>query len=256
MSYCPECGKRVAPTAKFCRNCGASQLEESPSNPPPAAVPVVIRTCASCSNPLSQDEKFCGVCGAREGEIRPQVIPAAPPVSPPPSPAPVPSPSLSCTSCGMPLNPGTRFCGGCGSPVKGDGIPAPSTVPAAIIASPSPQPQYIPPPAPQPSQQAGVRVCRSCGYVINPGDKFCGKCLAKVVDATLESPVPVKVAVPPVSPPPPPPVIPDFGACTSSSQQAGVRVCRSCGNVINPGDKFCGKCLAKVVDATLESRYR
>ncbi len=86
MSYCPECGKRVAPTAKFCRNCGASQLEESPSNPPPAAVPEVIRTCASCSNPLSQGEKTCGVCGAKEGEIRPPVIPAAPPsflLSPP-----------------------------------------------------------------------------------------------------------------------------------------------------------------------------
>ena len=219
--YCPECGKRVAPTAKFCRNCGASQLEESPSTPPPAAGPAVIRTCASCGNPLSQDEKFCGVCGTREGEIRSQVIPTAPPASARHSPVPVVSPSLSCTSCGMVLNPGTRFCGGCGSPVKGDGIPAPSIIPSAIIASPSPHPQIIPSPSPQPSQQAAVRVCRSCGNVINPGDKFCGKCLAKVVDATSESPVVVKAAVPPVSPQLSPSPLPDPGIAASTVQFPG-----------------------------------
>ncbi len=191
MSYCPECGKQVAPTAKFCRNCGASQLEESPSNTPQAAVPEVSHACVSP--------------GAGEREIKPLVTPAATPASPltpPAAPAPVLSPLISCPVCGMPLNPGTRFCGGCGTPVKGDFIPD-SPAPAAIISSPPPPPKYSPPPAQQPSPSPGIRLSRSCGYVINPGDKFCKKCLAKVVDVTFEIPAPFEAAAPPVSRHPP-----------------------------------------------------
>ncbi len=68
MPFCPECGKSVSPTQKFCRNCGASLFEESPAAaavPPPAAP-----LCRSCGAPLAPDEKFCGICGTKTGEFR------------------------------------------------------------------------------------------------------------------------------------------------------------------------------------------
>ncbi len=113
-----------------------------------------------------------------------------------------------------------------------------------------PSPPRVPDPGTRTSssQQAGMRVCRSCGNVINPGDKFCGKCLAKVVDATSESPAPVKYRFPWSPLRYSPSQIPDPGTETIPAQHQGIRLCRSCGYVINPGDKFCKKCLAKVVE--------
>jgi len=76
----------------------------------------------------------------------------------------------------------------------------------------------------------GTRLCRSCGYVISPGDKFCGKCLAKVEDfpATPSPPPSLKAEVPP---------------------PVSLPVCRSCGSTINRTEKFCGICGTPVVSA-------
>ena len=155
----PECGKQVAATAKFCRNCGASQLEESPSTPPSVVPPLANPPCVSCGTPLGPDEKFCGACGAKEGETQAGGAPRPPLPFVPPHPAPVPPPALTCSSCGQILTPGTRYCGGCGSP-KRSPIPAPSPGPV-IVSPPSPHAVHS---SPRPATFAtprdpGVPVC-------------------------------------------------------------------------------------------------
>jgi uncharacterized protein (AIM24 family) len=64
-----------------------------------------------------------------------------------------------CPNCQTPLEPGTRFCGGCGRPVA---AAAPPPAPAAFapppppVYAPPPPPVYAPPPpAPAPAQPAG-----------------------------------------------------------------------------------------------------
>ena len=267
MTFCPECGKPVAPpSAKFCRNCGASQLEEAPlttmpalaTSPVPApapvpapgilpqppqsqqappaslkvpAEPVVRALCSSCGSPVGPDEKYCGICGSPAGE-HPLPTPPAPGIS-------VPAPDSICASCGSPLPEKGRFCGVCGAGANSIAPPPPVSTPLKSTA----------PPTQQASQPPMVRLCRSCGNPINPGDKFCSKCLAKVVDDSMIASVPYQVPVPPVSPTPPPPPLKSTAPPTQPpSQSSGIRLCRSCGNPINPGDKFCSKCLAKVVD--------
>gem|GEM_PF-567244 len=282
MPYCPECGKQVAPTAKFCRNCGASQLEESSSAILPAQLPLATRTCASCGNPLSPEEKFCGACGFGEGEKLQQGSPAASPgsSSPPatiPAPTPVP-PSLPssppppnnpsvvsqpsqpsavrlCRSCGHVINPGDKFCKKCLAKVADSPMnpPASNQEPVSMVSpvSPFPPPSLNnPPPESQPSQPSAVRLCRSCGHVINPGDKFCKKCLAKVADSPMNPPASNQEPVSMVSPvsPLPPPSLNNPPPESQPSQPSAVRLCRSCGYLINPGDKFCKKCLAKVAE--------
>ena len=264
MTFCPECGKPVVPpSAKFCRNCGASQLDETPlatmpalatlpvpapapvpapgippqppqsRQSPPAspqvpAEPVVRVLCSSCGSPLGPDEKYCGICGSPGGE-HPPPIPPVPEIS-------VPAPVSVCASCGSPVAEKGRFCGVCGASFNS--IAPSSPVPPPLMFNAHP--------AQQPSSPSGVRLCRSCGNPIKPGDKFCSKCLAKVVDDSVSASELHQVPAPLVSSPPPPP----FTATPSRHpvQTSGVRLCRSCGNQINAGDKFCSKCLAKVVD--------
>ncbi len=161
MPFCPECGKQVGPTAKFCRNCGASQLEKSPSNIPAAVQPLVTQTCASCGNPLGPDEKTtCDTCRLKADELQSPSLAPSTPISPSPP----------------------------------------------ITESPSPRPPYTPPPASYSPPPLGTRLSRSCGYVISPGDKFCGKCLAKVEDFPINVPAPDHTPASLVSPPPPPPI--------------------------------------------------
>ena len=250
MAFCHECGKLVADKAKFCRNCGASQAEAlpdtvaaapvaapapepvaviwpapapepvaAPAAAPPAAPPAPTparaivpepagSVCLSCGGPLGDDEKFCGVCGAKAG--------AAP--SPAPAAATVPA-SLACPSCGASNDFGTKFCGACGRPM--------GNAPAAPKAAPAPAPA------------GGVRLCTSCGNPIQPGEKYCSKCLVMVKDGASPAPA----AAPFVAPPPPPAPAP------VPVPSGGTRVCKACGNPIQPGEKFCSKCLVTVNSA-------
>jgi predicted amidophosphoribosyltransferase len=266
MTFCHECGKPVVPpSSKFCRNCGASQLEEaqlatksavsvspvssqeplpapeippqSPQSPPEShQVPVesVGQTpCSSCGSPLSPGEKYCGICGSLAGE-NPPWIPPAPGI-------PVPARVSICASCGSSVAETGRFCGVCGASINSNAPPPPVSTSLKFNA----------PPAQQSSQSHGSRLCRSCGTLIRAGDKFCSNCLAKVVDDPVGASEPYQVPAPlisspPLMPPPPPP----FAQTPSQhpAQPSGIRLCRSCGNPINTGDKFCSKCLAKVVD--------
>jgi len=209
MPFCPECGKSVAPHAKFCRNCGASQLEDVPTIPVPASVQTAV--------------------------------PSPAPVVIPPSPPPVmarPADQLLCSSCGSPLAPSEKFCGICGARA---GVSAPATpVPLPVVPAYVPEPvrAAIPPPPPVPSpapvmgQNPGVRTCNSCGNIIRPGDKYCSKCLAIVRDNPPQAAIPV-----------PPPMQPSHAAAPGSY------VCASCGSPVIGAEKFCGICGAPVVGA-------
>ena len=270
MTFCHECGKPVVPSsAKFCRNCGVPQWEEAPlatmparatspvsalapvpeaeiplqppqsQQAPPAspqvpAEPVVQALCSFCGSPGGPDEKYCGICGSPVGE-HPFPTPPAPGIS-------VPAPVSICESCGSPLAGKGRFCGACGASVNSIAPPPPLPPPPAFNA----------PPAQQPSQPTGAKLCRSCGNPIKPGDTFCGKCFVNVVDDSVSASEPHQAPAPFVSsPPPPPPPPPESLTATPlpyPAQPSGIRLCRVCGNPIKHGDKFCSKCLAKVVD--------
>lgn len=53
---CPDCGKQLAESAKFCPECGARLDQPQPSETSP---------CAGCGAPLDPGAKFCAKCGAR-----------------------------------------------------------------------------------------------------------------------------------------------------------------------------------------------
>lgn len=75
----------------------------------------------------------------------------------------------------------------------------------------SPAPVPVPAPASFPASSGG-RTCTSCGNPINPGDKYCSKCLVTVKDPA-----------------------PPAGAANGYQ-------CASCGNPLTGSEKFCGAC--------------
>lgn len=242
MPFCPECGKPVAPNAKFCRICGASQLDDaqtipvstpvaapapvvSPPQPPkprqvplqPVVQPVVQSVCSSCGSPISPLEKFCGICGSRTGQITP-ASPFAPssetPVyatAPAPSPSQQPLPVMgqsaavrTCKACGNVIRPGDKYCSKCLVMVRDNPPQA-----AAPVRSPV---------QPSPAAAPGTYVCASCGSPINGTEKFCGICGATVA-----------ARVPAAAPP-----------------QPVRKICNACGAPVNDTTKFCGGCGAPV----------
>jgi predicted amidophosphoribosyltransferase len=74
---------------------------------------------------------------------------------------------------------------------------------------------------------------------MTPDMKFCGSCGAPRAQATASP------AIPPSYTSPPPPASVPLAALAPS----GTLICRSCGNPIKPGDKFCSRCLVKVPDS-------
>jgi len=234
MTFCPECGKTVGPSQKFCRSCGASLIEAPPAPAAPPAPPSGGQSCRSCGAPLAPDEKFCGICGARTGDVTP-VPPAAPAYQPPPvyhAPAPVyppPAPAYQAPPPAYQAPPPPAY-------------QAPPPPPPVYQAPPPPPPQYAAPAPVAPA--AGGLVCRACGNPIRPGEKFCSKCLVKVPDSpapapAYQAPPPAYQAPPPAYQPPPPP----------AAAAPGGYVCASCGSPVSGSEKFCGICGATVVAA-------
>jgi predicted amidophosphoribosyltransferase len=274
MPFCPECGKSVASSQKFCRSCGASLIEESsaaaaPMAAPPSGGPI----CRSCGAMLAPDEKFCGICGAKAGVISPAPAPAPAPVYEPPpaayaAPAPVyqvppppPPPQYAapfapapvgrvCKACGNPINPGDKFCSKCLVKVPDLPVAAPAAYAAPAPVYQAPAPAYQPPPPPPPPQYAAPvpvapapvgRVCKACGNPINPGDKFCSKCLVKVPDNPVAAPAAYAAPAPVYQAPPPAP----------AAAVPGGYVCASCGSPASGSEKFCGICGSPLVAARL-----
>ena len=232
MTFCHECGKAVVPpSAKFCRNCVASQCEEFPlpithaippfteaapeplsipgntspsplsrqSNLPPQVPfkPVIPKLCRTCNSPLQADEKFCGICGSpiRENDHTLQPVAEIPSSTPP----------HVCTSCDSPLFEAGKFCGICGA--SSDSIVKPLLQPPVPNMNTSPA-QLQPPPA-------IINVCPSCGRLLSGTGLFCGIC-GKPLQSTSPG--------------------------MSASQQPAGNTCSNCGKPIRATTKFCGAC--------------
>jgi predicted amidophosphoribosyltransferase len=102
-SMCPRCNEVVKPGASFCMNCGAA-LNAQAQVPPP---PPLTRRCPSCQVEVSSASAFCTNCGYN---MHVAVAPAI------------------CPNCGRQNNPGTKFCGGCGSQIApAQSVPMPQT---------------------------------------------------------------------------------------------------------------------------------
>ena len=232
MTFCHDCGKLVVPpSAKFCRNCGASQYEETQLPITPAAasfpesvreplpvpgntsllppsrqsdlppqvppMPVLPEVCISCGSPITPDENYWGICGLPRGDhdstvSHKQEIPTSPP-------------SRVCTMCGSPLFETGKFCGMCGASSDSITKPQSQTLSPKIDTSSSRQP-------PQP---AAMKACRSCGSPLSGSELFCGICG-----------IPVKSAIPGI------PV----------SQQPDWKTCSNCGKPVRATTRFCGSC--------------
>ena len=216
MPYCPECGKSVAAKAKFCRACGASQLEEDEA-PEVVVRPSEMRLCRSCGSPHAPDEIFCANCGAKITDA-PEAPPAmAAPEEPEPVPAPAPVASRQivqiCSACGARMDPGIKFCGTCGAPAGLPPAPAPAPVPDPVQAPPA-------------AASEGY-VCAGCGSPLTGNEKFCGICGGPAVGART-TPAPAPAPSPAAAPAP-----------------AG-KFCGTCGAQMSPTARFCGGCGATV----------
>jgi len=106
MPYCDKCGNSVAPSDKFCRQCGglqplaSSSVDTSKMEPPlksqanttpttknnaplPAVQPSRFRNCRACGNTITPGDKFCSKCLVLVKDPLPFEIP--PDQLPPPS---------------------------------------------------------------------------------------------------------------------------------------------------------------------------
>jgi predicted amidophosphoribosyltransferase len=232
MTFCYECGKAVVPpSAKFCRNCGASQYAEPPQAAMPTATPfpesvleplpvagntsplplsrqsnflpevpkepVIPEVCKSCGSPINPDEKYCGICGSPLGEHN-ITVPHKQEIL-------TSGPAGVCTSCYSPRFETGKFCGTCGA--GSDSIAKPdSQPPLPKIDTPSPQ---------QPPQPAEMNVCRSCGSPLSGTELFCGIC-GKPLQSTSPG--------------------------MSASHQPDGKTCSNCGKPIRATTGFCRTC--------------
>ncbi|MFA4878115.1 MAG: zinc ribbon domain-containing protein [Methanoregula sp.] len=190
MPYCPECGKRVAAHAKFCRYCGASQAEE----PEDREIDISSNNflCSACNSPLLPDDRFCGNCGAPAGNVPPAAV-EGPAVT-----VPLPQiPLQACPSCGAPSDPGTKFCGICG---------APALQPPA-------------PPTPLPAEVLAVNICTGCNSPLTGSEKFCGICGQKTGTAR-PPPLESQATATPAG---------KFCSVCGTAVKADIRFCGECG---------------------------
>ena len=175
--------------------------------------------------------------------------PAVPAATPAAAPADLSAGGMVCRACGTPIKPGDRYCSNCLVKVPvilapaavQAAVPAPGPVPASPPPPPPPSPPQSPPGVPAPAAPAaGGMVCKACGNPLQPGDRYCSKCLVKVPEVPAPAPAPASASPPPPPPPPPPATAPVAAPGT------GEMVCKSCGAPIRPGLKFCSNCGKKV----------
>ena len=88
----------------------------------------------------------------------------------------------ACPSCGAALEPGAKFCEGCGTPVDADPTGATPVAPEAptedLGSGPISAPTHISPVAATPAASDGRRPCLNCGGGVGP-DGYCEQCGTK-----------------------------------------------------------------------------
>ncbi len=99
---CPRCGEEVNAHSAFCMHCG-SALHTAQSSASPVQTRPTTRPCSACQQAVPIDSAFCIYCGQNMNAPVTQSVAAAP---------------VFCNACGRQNAPGTRFCGGCGSPLS------------------------------------------------------------------------------------------------------------------------------------------
>ena len=100
---CPRCGGDVNASAAFCIHCG-SALRAAQSVANSMQVRPTTRPCPACHQEVPMDTAFCIHCGQNMNAP----VAAAQPIADAP---------VFCNTCGKQNAPGTRFCGGCGTPL-------------------------------------------------------------------------------------------------------------------------------------------
>ncbi len=141
-----------------------------------------IVSCPQCGMDVAANATFCSGCGCQMNG------------------AAAASSNSICTGCGARLEPGTRFCAGCGksvvteapapapvAPAPAPVAPAPAPVapaPAPVAPAPAPIPTPVPTPvaAPVAPVQPSARICTKCGaqYPADDDTIFCSECGGKL----------------------------------------------------------------------------
>ncbi len=176
ITACPRCGGEVNAHAAFCIHCGSALHAAQPVASPVQAHPTT-RPCPACQQEVPIDTAFCIHCGQNMN------APVAQPVATAPA---------FCTACGRQNAPGTRFCGGCGSPLSAPGQYAqqpygqqqgqPGQYPqSAYGQAPYQQPQY-----PQQYNQGGYQPQPMMGQ--QPMTLRCPVCMAMAPMGTPNCP--------------------------------------------------------------------
>lgn len=149
MVICPKCGSEQLDDYRFCDQCGAA-LAGAPTEaaqPSVIAQPeptVVALTCPNCGAQVTPGEAFCDKCSTPLGPAAPVSPPQATTPGPPPpmaAPAPEPGAMLVCPSCGVQLEPDSKFCDMCGKPI---GVAAPPSQHSATPPQMPPTPPVPP----------------------------------------------------------------------------------------------------------------
>lgn len=156
---------------------------------------------------------------------------------------------VTCPSCGKSVPAGTKFCSFCGAPMGQTPVAAATPVePQVYNTEPQVGDDKL-------SIDDDKQHCPNCGEVIEPGTKFCVKCGTKIEaeeqnltetensaeakETSAEAPMeqtPVAVATPVE------PQVRDDGPQMGDTEKH----CPNCGEVIEPGAKFCVKCGTKI----------
>jgi len=125
-----------------------------------------------------------------------------------------------CPNCGSQQPEGAAFCDSCGASLGGV---APTPLPAAAPAQPTPT--------------AMATTCPVCGAPVTPGEAFCDNCGA-ALGVGAPAPAPQAAA------PGPPSMV-----AGPAPAAAGVLICPNCGAQLEPGSNFCDMCGAPVSTA-------
>ena len=100
IKSCPNCGKRMDNSIKFCKKCGVE----------------VFTNCPYCKAKLKSKASFCQACGKTLPELKPQEKKEPEPTSSPRHQ--IIERPIFCTYCGTQIEPNLDVCPACGESFK------------------------------------------------------------------------------------------------------------------------------------------